>query len=351
MDGDIRNPIDDPAPRPRSRQEALERLAHLQRPLHNRADLTAAGLTRVEIDRAVADGALLRLRRDHYATPDIDAGAAESVRIGGRLGCVSLLARLGVFVMDSRTLHVHLPPDRSRIREPKTLGTVLHWSAPRTASSTLAITDLHDAVAHAMQCQEPRAAIATLDSVLYLGLATREELVAVFRELPRRYETLLALADGSAESGPETMVRLILRALGVAFETQVDIDGVGRVDFIVEGWLIIECDSRAHHGGWEQQCIDRQRDIAAAAQGYVTIRPIAADVFSRPDRVRQQIAAVVAALGGRFHPDAGGTAAITPEIRATKQSAEASRRGTPRPRANRLRRTPELLRDRSGQRG
>jgi very-short-patch-repair endonuclease len=40
---------------------------------------------------------------------------------------------------------------------------------------------------------------------------------------------------------------------------------VGRVDFLVEGWLIIECDSKAHHEGWDKQRRDRRRDLAAAA--------------------------------------------------------------------------------------
>jgi very-short-patch-repair endonuclease len=55
--------------------------------------------------------------------------------------------------------------------------------------------------------------------------------------------------------------------------------------------LIIECDSEAHHGGWDARRRDLRRDQEAAALGYHTFRPIAEDIFWHPERV-------VAALRG-----------------------------------------------------
>ncbi len=91
---------------------------------------------------------------------------------------------------------------------------------------------------------------------------------------------------------------LILRAIGCSFDVQVTVSGVGRVDFVVDGWLIIECDSEAFHSSWEQQKRDRRRDQAAAAQGFSTSRPITEDIMWHPDEVR---AAVVGLLAGRAH--------------------------------------------------
>ena len=71
------------------------------------------------------------------------------------------------------------------------------------------------------------------------------------------------------------LMRLILRSIGCVFDVQVVIAGVGRVDFVVNGWLIIECDSEEHHSSWADQKRDRRRDQAAAARGYATYRPIA----------------------------------------------------------------------------
>ena len=277
-----------------------ERLAETYAPtVFSRSELLQGGGTGAEITRAVRAGLLLRLRRDHYAYPDIDSDVAEAVRVGGRLACVTLLQKLGVFVLTSAGLHMHLWPQMSRIRPRKSASTVMHWSQRPLKEGSKHVVSIRDAVCQAILCQEPRAAIATLDSVLHLRLATREQLVELFTQLPARLQTLLKLVDGSAESGPETYMRLILRTLGVQYETQVLIPGVGRVDFVVEGWLIIECDSKEFHQGWKQQVRDRSRDIAAAGLGYTSIRPVAADILSDSPGVRQKISDVLEAFGGR----------------------------------------------------
>lgn len=264
-----------------------------------RSELHARGLNGRSITRAVAAGALLRLRRDRYAHPDVATDIAEAVRIGGRLSCLSLLVAIGVFVHQSSVLHVQLAPDASRVRPPGSAGTRLHWSAPSRVPAPLHAAAFEDVVRHAVRCQSPRAALATLDSLLHHGLLTRGQLAMLFDGLPQRYARLLTLVDATAESGPETFMRLILKAIGADFTTQVRIHGVGRVDFLVDGWLIIECDSRAFHEGWHAQVEDRRRDLAAAAQGFVTIRPLAADLMDRPDVVRVAVMEVLAALGAR----------------------------------------------------
>lgn len=270
-----------------------ERLAETYEPtVFSRAELLQSGSTGDDITRSVKAGLLLRLRRDHYAYPDIDPDIAEAVRVGGRLACLTLLQRLGVFVLKSAGLHMQLAPHMSRVRDPTAETTVMHWSQRSLKESSRHVVSIRDAVWQSIFCQEPRAAIATLDSVLHLRLATRDQLVELFTLLPARLQMLLPLVDGSAESGPETYMRLILRTLGLKFETQVDIPGVGRVDFVVEGWLIIECDSREFHEGWDQQVKDRNRDIAAARLGYTSIRPIASDILFDSPAVRQTISEV-----------------------------------------------------------
>ncbi|MGP6169716.1 endonuclease domain-containing protein [Microbacterium sp. A204] len=262
----------------------------------SRADLLQGGASGHEITRAVNAGLLLRLRRDHYAHPDIDPDVAEAVRVGGRLACLTLLQKLGVFVLNAACLHIFIAPDTSRIRAPRLRSTVLHWSRRSQRGKSRHVVSLRDAVLQATLCQDPRAAIATLDSLLHLRLATRTQLIGLFELLPVRLQPILSLVDGTAESGPETYMRLILRTLGVRFETQVVIPGVGRVDFVIEGWLIIECDSKEFHEGWNKQVEDRRRDIAAAGLGYTTIRPIASDILYDSPSVRQKISDVLEAF-------------------------------------------------------
>lgn len=256
-----------------------------------RADLLSAGMRPRQITAAVGNGSLQRLRRDRYLAEPLD-GVGQAVRVGGRLACVSMLAPLGVFVLDSSRLHVHVERSMSRLRSPhdrlrgldqnSRRELDLHWWPLRGDDATLGHVGLLDAVCQAIRCQPPRAAVATIDSILHLGLMTRAEIRDLFGCLPKQYRIILSLTDGIAESGPETFMRLILRQLGLRYRTQVTIPGVGRVDFLVEGWLIIECDSRAHHEGWEKQRQDRRRDLAAAALGYATLRPLAEHLMYDP---------------------------------------------------------------------
>lgn len=163
--------------------------------------------------------------------------------------------------------------------------------------------DLFDAVRCAVLCQDPRAAIATIDSALHQGLLSEDDLDQLFAALPRRYLRLRRLLDARAESGPESLLRLILRAIGVRFDAQVQIAGVGRVDFLIAGWLIVECDSKQFHSEWRAQMRDRDRDLAAAAQGYLVLRVTAQDILFDPARVHAAIRGAVSR--GRRVPKAG----------------------------------------------
>lgn len=251
-------------------------------------DLRAEGLTRADVDRSVRTGQLIRVRRDTYLPADAPKDVLRAVQLGGRLDCVSLLASRGVFAHDTTRLHVQFERGASRLppRGPETSG---HWRSSAAARRETH-TSLTEALVQSATCQPPRSLIASLDSAWHLGLIDEPGIAEVFQRLPRRYRRLRALLDPSAESGPETLLRLILRSLGLRWRSQVWIPGVGRVDFVVEGWLIIECDSKAHHSSWDAQRTDRRRDRAAAAAGFVTLRLLAEEILYSPDEVRAAIA-------------------------------------------------------------
>lgn len=268
-----------------------------------RADLVAQRMSGRMITFAVRHGHLQHVRRDRYLLPGAADDIVEAVRIGGRLTCLSLLASMGVFVHRPRGLHVFITRGSSRLRAPKVRDVTYHWNLSSGAPELLHVAPLIDAVRHAVRCQDPRAAVATLDSLVHHGLLTIAELDEVFDRLPARLQPIRPLVDGSAGSGPETFVRLILRMIGVRYETQVFIAGVGYVDFVVEGWLIIECDSKEFHEGWTKQQADRKRDLSASRQGYVTIRPLAADILGDRQTLQHELREIIEVLGRRF---AGG---------------------------------------------
>lgn len=271
----------------------------------SRAALLAEGFTSRMITDAVQSKTLVRARRDNY----LPAGAADdvirAVRVGGRLTCLSLLELLGVFVLANGRLHVHVPENAARLRSPHDRrrrlesraerGVLLHWRRLSVDPGPSACATIVDALAHAVRCQTPRAAVATLDSALRLGLIMRWQLADVFRELPRRYAVIMSLVDPTAESGPESLMRLMLRGLADGVEAQVEIDGVGRVDFVVNGWLIVECDSVEFHVSREQFEADRERDLKAAMRGFTTFRPTANMIMYRPDEVIAALRALLSA--------------------------------------------------------
>lgn len=257
--------------------------------------LRRRGYTQRQIAAAVADGRLTRLRRGVFGTTDLPDECVDAGRYFGRLTCVSELCRRKVFVLHKPDcLHLHIAPSSSRLPGQLKHHRVHRDELRRTPPPDSLSVEFFDALVHAVCCQEPRAAVASLDSALHHGLLREDELDELFASLPRRFRRLRLLVDGRAESGPETLLRLILRSIGCAFDVQVIIRGVGRVDFLVDGWLIIECDSEGFHSSWAEQRRDRRRDLAAAAQGYATFRPIAEDIMWHADEVREAIVGLLA---------------------------------------------------------
>lgn len=266
------------------------------------ADVRATGATRAEVRSALAEGVLVRARRNVYLYGSAPQAVREAQRVGGRLDCVSAIAEAGIFVLDKNGLHDQVEPERSRLRSPHsrvtrlsaTQGVVVHWRA--CAAGSLHTVPIVEALAAAVRCQPPRAAIATLDSASFTGAIDADGLAEVFELLSARYQVLRPLTDARAEAGSETIARLLLRGNGFDVRVQVQIDGVGRVDLVVDDWIVVECDSRAHHGGWEAQERDRVRDLRLAERGYVVLRPSARLIFSEPEILARAVA------GLRQHP-------------------------------------------------
>lgn len=257
------------------------------------SELRQSGLTKRQIALSVAAGSLVRVRVGRYVPARCPPELVEVARLSGRLDCVSLLTLLGVFVHRATGLHVRFPPHATRL-PPHPSNLRRHW-LPTAAADNALVVEIVEALAQSVRCQPPRSAVATLDSAWHLGLVDDAMLGEVFQRLPRRFRVLRGLLDRRAESGPESLTRLILRTLGCHVEAQARVDGVGRADFVVDGWLIVECDSRQFHSTWEMHEADRRRDAAALERGYVTVRLLAVDILSRPESVRAQLERILEA--------------------------------------------------------
>jgi len=250
----------------------------------SREQLLAFGASSRMLTVAVRGAHLLRVRRDHYALPSLHKLSTRAVRVGGKLGCASALRDHDIFGFDSVKAHIHLERDGSRLRSPgdprRSLtprnrgGDLLHWSTllrPEEANEYR--IGIVDALAETLRCNHRWHALASIENALFLKRITELDLGDVFSRLPESRQHLRKQLDGRSEAGQETVLRSALWEAGIESEIQVEVPGVGRVDGLIEGRLIWECDSRLAHEGWDMHVRDRNRDIDAARQGYMSIRP------------------------------------------------------------------------------
>jgi very-short-patch-repair endonuclease len=263
--------------------DATLALSAVGEPVATRSQLLAAGATPRDLTSAVRGRRLLRVREGYYALPDADPMLLQAVRIGGRLGCVSALQRHGVWTPPHSFPHVAVNPNASRLRSPRDRfraletqnrdGCEVHWAAaPDTDDASVHTCGIVNALAQAVRCQPAEFAIAALDSALYQRLVSAGQIAAMFATLPKRFTPLRSLIEPKCMSGIETIIRLSLIDLNVPFEVQVRFDGVGVVDFVVAGCVIVEVDGREYHEGEVPTARDYARDAELAARGYTVVR-------------------------------------------------------------------------------
>ena len=247
------------------------------------AELIAAGKTAAEIRTAVARGVLHSVRRGWYAVEGADERVLHAVRAGGVATCVTALEMLGVWVPETvRGAHV-------RFRG--TGGCRPYGGNPPLRGS---VDDLETAVRCAARCVDAETLVVLLDSIMHLRLASFEQLERLLAPAPQRVRILLH-RTAPAEAGTETMARVRLRRRGIRVRTQLQVTPDHRVDLVIGDRLILECDSRKFHGGWQKQMEDRLRDRELAALGYTVIRLTYEQVCFGWEAAEQDILAIVRA--------------------------------------------------------
>lgn len=263
----------------------------------SRRILLAWGNTDADIRASERAGALERVRKGWYAVPGAEQDVVTATGAGCALSCVSVLRRAGVWTLSSG-LHLRPGHHRPRRRPPQA-----HFCpCPRNdATPTCAVDDLETALLCASRCCSAEELVVVLDSVVNLGLLSAEQVGALLASSPVRVRRAVALMD-RAESGTETLARLRLRARGLEVRPQVAVAGVGRVDLLVNGWLVVEADSIAHHTSLEDYRNDRRRDRRLVAMGYVVVRLTHHDVVGDWAATEEDLVAI--ARRGRHRPRA-----------------------------------------------
>ncbi|KQX05354.1 MULTISPECIES: endonuclease domain-containing protein [unclassified Leifsonia] len=261
--------------------------------------LDSRGVGRSSVRAAVRSGQIIQVRGRWFASPSAATDVVRAVRVGGTLTGSSAARLQGMWTLDDDRLHVRVPTTASRLRSPADRGMPLdaahdrvcvHYS--RRPGTEHAMDGVLDALVEMYSCGDARAAVVATDSALNQGLLSVAELSELRTLIPADRRKFVDRVDGKAQSGLETLARLLLRARRIRFRTQVWIAPAGRVDILVGDRLVLELDGRAFHTGaaFEE---DRRRDLELVMQGYLVVRISYRMVMARWDDVAAAILELV----------------------------------------------------------
>lgn len=236
--------------------------------LAQRNQLAELGHSARHVRSAIADRELLPIRRPWVATSTAHPEAVRSVRLGGRLGGASALRSYGVWVGRRSGLWVHASAQASRLPVTRP-GEHRITTAERfhTDSDIRWRVSLPDALVQYFLHGETTDAVASLESARHQGLIDDVAVRDIANVLPRAQRRMIERQRRGAMSGIETHFRLAAEAQGWKVDIQVYVAGVGHVDVLIDGWLVIELDGGGH-AELEQMHIDRRRDAELIMLGY-----------------------------------------------------------------------------------
>ena len=241
-------------------------------------------------------GSVVRAARGLYALPDCSRDHLARAAVGGVLSCLDAAREQGLAVLRPEPL-VHVRAARGTVRTWP--GTVVHREGLPEDGGALGLAAT---LVSAARCAPFAVAVSLVDEVLRTGRCDAAELAAAGGVRDRAWQAVLAAADARAMSGIESFTRLELLAvfgpLGVEVEPQVRLRGVGSVDLLVDGWLVVEDDGYAFHADRTSYREDRRRNQALSAAGYVWVR----FAFEHVVRSRGQVAEQVLEVWSRGRP-------------------------------------------------
>lgn len=232
------------------------------------ADLRAAGIRDAEVRTAIRRGRLMRVRSGVVARPDCDPSILRAAAVGGRLAGASAARYHGFWSPPRARLVVEVP--RGKHVEPGAT-TVIRGPAGRARFGVSSPAEL---VAQILRTEPTPFAVATLDSILRSSALSLIDLELAAAWLPPALRDVLRLVDGRAESGTESVVRVVLALAGIHAVPQVRVpfSDLERVDLVIGDRLVLECDSHRHHSSPTDLDRDADRDLLLTALGFHVVR-------------------------------------------------------------------------------
>ncbi len=237
---------------------------------------------------AVRSGEVRAVGRGGYALLDAPPGLAAAVELGGVAshGTATALHGWPIWIPEAQ-LSVTLLSGVARSLP----GVAVHQARLRPAD----IDGLRACTAPlrtALDCARTMSfvnAVCILDAALHRREVTEAQLADAARRArgpgAAALRRAIAAADRHAASPLETVLRLLLRTTDARVRSQVYIEGVGTVDFLVDEWLVVEGDGYEFHSDRTSYRNDRRRGNGIVGSDLVLLRFTYEDVRYHPELV------------------------------------------------------------------
>jgi len=232
-------------------------------------ELRRRGVTEHELTRAVRAREVIRVRQGVYALPDADPAVVHAAEHGGVIGCCAAGALHGLWILKAPDeTHVWMGAagtPRSGCHDCR-----LHWDDGRARVGIL--PPVVNVLLQISGCADDETFFAALESALRQSRLGPRDIAWLWKHLPVILRWMIGFARADADSGLESLIRLRLHRIGIEVRTQVQINGVGEVDFVIGERVIVEADGRDNHEREKQRAKDLYRDARAAGLGYESLR-------------------------------------------------------------------------------
>ena len=239
------------------------------------SDLRARGLTRYRIEAAVRSGDLRPVIRGWYATAGAHSDVVRAMQFGGRAGCISALGASGAWRPPDPRLHIAMSPSASgrRLADAPLDEIAVHWhGAGEAIGSGFAASPPEASIGHLVGCQPSWFTVAVLDSLMQRRIMSENRLRSLLASTSGPAAALAPYLDARSESGIESIARYRLALRGISAEPQVVMPGIGRVDLLVDGWLVVELDGREFHAQQASFGRDRRRTNSLYRDGKLVLQ-------------------------------------------------------------------------------
>ena len=260
-------------------------------------DLHLERSERRRLQALVDSGHLRRYPHGVVALPDVDKRVLIARVHRGLITCEHAAAHYRLPLPSSpKTLHVLIP--RGHKAAPL-WGEHQHETRdlPPVPLSAFPVAPLARCLADLLCCAQEWTALVAADAALHQGRVTYEQVGTYLRGSRRVLgRRRLQRTSSRARSPLETLARIQLRGAGLDVVDGVEIGGVGEVDLLIAGWLVVELDGYEYHSdmwSFDQDC---SRDRELARLGYTSIRFTANNV--RSGRIVDEVRRVLAAHPG-----------------------------------------------------